>query len=266
MIKELFCGGELKKIKELEKSWASSRGENINLNKEIDSIKKANRELEVNLTDITQDRDRLSFILEGQIKEKNLENELNSKYPSVRLSYPCRWYNNQIYSVDVRNFFTNPDCNELQDIIAPISNLTDDEKALKCLQWVIKNIKSESDSSVFKHTEYWAYAEEVLHTRRDDCDGFGVLIANLMVASGIPYYKVRINAGEVFNSDGTKAGSHCYCVYYVESKKYWVVMDGCWWVDSKTSVTKRNDYKASKTYGGENSVWFSFNSKFCFKK
>jgi len=160
-------------------------------------------------------------------------------------------------SVDVRDFFVNPHNYLLQAIVAPFKNLKhDDEKALACLRWVIQNIKYVSEKSKYGLEEFWCFPSEVLKTRMGDCDDGAILLANLMLACGIPYWKIRLTAGLV------PEGGHAYVTYYCESRDYWVVLDWCY-RPSLTPIPERPHYKNSQIY---REVWLSWNQKYAFYK
>ncbi len=93
-----------------------------------------------------------------------------------------------------------------------------------------------------------------------DCEDGAILLANIMVRSGIPYYKVRITAGDVDDNKGNRGG-HCFVVYYCESKDKWVILDWCYWADENTKIENRKDYKDENYY---KSIWFSWNQYYSF--
>jgi len=74
---------------------------------------------------------------------------------------------------------------------------------------------------------------------------------------GIPYYKIRMTAGD------TEAGGHAYLTYYCESEDKWVAMDWCYYPDQNIPVKSKLDYKDSSLYG---EVWFSFNERYAFSR
>jgi predicted transglutaminase-like cysteine proteinase len=93
-------------------------------------------------------------------------------------------------------------------------------------------------------------------TKRGDCDDGAILMANLMLTCGVPYWKIRLTCGD------TPIGGHAYLTYYCEETNRWVAMDWCY--HPKTSqVSKRKDYKESPIY---TKVWFSWNLKYAYSK
>ena len=71
--------------------------------------------------------------------------------------------------------------------------------------------------------ENWQYANETLERKKGDCEDGAILIANIMILSGVPYWRVRINVGNV------KGGYHAYITYLREKDGEWYVLDWCYW-------------------------------------
>jgi len=204
-------------------------------------------------------RNKLAEKMELSEREKELmelEIELNSKYPKKVITYTGRYIpNHGSLNIDVRGFLINPMCKEIQ-FSKVWSDLPDDEKALMCLKWVIDNIKYTPDKTEFDLEEYWTYPQELLFTKKGDCDDGAILLANIMELSGIPYFKIRLTCGS------TPDGGHAYVTYYREIDKTWVNLDWCYY-PSKKQISERDNYKDEKQYGD---VWFSWNRKYCFQK
>lgn len=180
----------------------------------------------------------------------------NNKYPKATIVYQGRSI--PVFgaaSVDVRTFYTNPLSYELTPLVKDFGG-GDDDKALACLKWVMANVAYQSDFSLFGLEEFWALPFETLLTRRGDCDDGAILLANLMQAAGIPYWKIRLTAGLV------PEGGHAYVTYFCEEKGYWVALDWCY-NPSDASIAERPDYKLSPIYM---EVWFSWNSRYSFAK
>ena len=176
-----------------------------------------------------------------------LETKWNTRRPHTEnFRYPARTLLNrsELLKIDPRIFFTPADGD------LPVINGDDpDAIAFKCLQWVHKNIKYTSDISQFKHEEEWLFAHETLLLRNGDCDDGSILMANMMVKSGIPYWRVRLNAGL------TRGGGHCF-VTYLSKNEEWLILDWCY--DYKSQGQPWS--KAEKYFD----IWFSFNSRFLF--
>lgn len=194
-------------------------------------------------------------LFKEQPEEHTKEDYYNNKYPKYPITYSGRTLANsqEMISIDVRNFFTPYDF-ELKTL--SIFTGDDDYKALKCVEWVIDNITYVTDKSQFGISEEWMFPYETLVTRKGDCDDGAILMANLMLISGIPYWKIRLVAGN------STAGGHCYVTYYVENKDKWVILDWCFWPNKKL-IKDRIEYKLDKRY---KEVWFSWNQKYSFYK
>jgi predicted transglutaminase-like cysteine proteinase len=215
----------------------------VNPNK-IDSLTSENNALKVeNKSLITQ--------LYPNPKEK----ELNEKYPQTIVRYKRR-ETDDYYEIDVRDYF------QLYDADIPIvSGKSDDEKAVNALKHVINNITYTPDKTTYGYSEYWAYPYQTMKRKKGDCEDGAILLANIMVKSGIPYWKVRITCGDVDDGKGN-AGGHAFVVYYYEEGDYWVLLDWCYWENLK-EISKRKDYKDENYY---KDIWFSFNEKYAFRK
>jgi predicted transglutaminase-like cysteine proteinase len=155
--------------------------------------------------------------------------------------------------MDPRFFFEN------QDNGLPLqTGANHDEVALKSLQWVIQNITYTSDLAQFKNPEEWLFPAETLFLRKGDCEDGAILMANMMVKAGIPYWRIRLNAGDVWDGSGIpmtggKIG-HCWVTYLRESDNVWVILDWCY----NAGIHK---WKDAEDYFD---IWFSFNRDFIF--
>lgn len=148
--------------------------------------------------------------------------------------------------VDPKIFFT------LDNSIPIVKGKDNDEKAFAALKWVIDNYDYESDTAQFKDPEVWLFAFEALDLKHGDCEDGAILLANIMIKSGIPYWRVRLNTGDV------EGGGHCWVTYLRESDNQWLIMDWCYWPnDSLKGIT----WKEAEKYFD---IWFSFNQKFIF--
>ena len=202
--------------------------------------------------------DSLEYVIEGLEKEldkyePNKDEEYwNNKYPKTTLTYKGRKMPglDTVLDIDVR-VFINPN-----DKTIPTFDGKDDEIMLKSLIWVIENITYTPDKTQNGLNEYWMFPYETLKTRKGDCEDGAILLYNIALKSGIPYWKLRLSAGNV------KGGGHAYLTYLVEETNRWVVVDWCYW-ENKLPMNQRKDYKDEKNYY---EVWFSWNQRYCFSK
>lgn len=187
-------------------------------------------------------------------KKNSLEDEFNNKYPQVDLTYN-RIERDNHYQVDLRNFIF-----EYDTLTPTVEGKTDDEKALNGLKWVIKNIKYVIDKTEYGFDEFWAYHYQTLRHKKGDCEDGAILLYNILLKSGVPYWKLRLSAGWV-KQNNIKIG-HAYLTYYCEETKKWVILDWCYW-PNELPINQRKDYKDEENYLD---VWFSWNQKYCFTK
>ena len=93
--------------------------------------------------------------------------------------------------VDVRDFLSEKSrfdiTNRAKDFICDLSIASPE----KILQWVADHIHYKSEVS-----DYWQTIGETLSSGIGDCEDGAILLANLMLFAGLPYYKVLVT---VFN-------------------------------------------------------------------
>lgn len=212
---------------------------------------------------------------ENTILIKNLEKELSKyKRSEKQIYYEDKYLKTDIvYSgrrllninknidVDVRNFININDYS-VKNIVSDLklNDKSDDEKVIICLKWVIDNIKYVSDSTKGVN-EFWQFPYETLYYMSGDCEDMSILLTNMIIVSGVPSWKVRINAGDVDDGKGNKGG-HCFTVYYSEVENKWVLLDACYWTNL-LSVKDRKEYKDESFYI---TTWFSFSKDYCWYK
>lgn len=203
--------------------------------------------------------------------DKDYESIYNNKYPKADILYDGRkvpWRQGR-YNIDVRNFFNVYDSTvrELTESIILNKDIPDNSKALLCLCWVIDNVKYAYDLNPDGTiTDYWNFPFETLLPRNfdspqlyGDCEDNAILLANMMVIAGIPYWRVRLTVGDVDDGHGN-AGGHAFVTYFDEPRKRWVLLDPVFY-PNKLSIEQRKDYDQETYY---KSVWFSWNLKYSF--
>lgn len=258
------CPDSSQEIVVLENSLANAIKERNEFSKENLDLEKKVSDMEVKITDLT--------IALSQTPLAPSEREIywENKYPKADdVRWTCRYIYNlagekEACQVDPRIFWQT-NSGELRDIGLSIKALfrlknkrepSFDELALECLRWVKKNVKYTSDKSVFGVEEYWQFWYETLEIKTGDCEDGAIMLANLMLSVGIPYWRVRLNAGEV------KGGGHAYVTYCRETDDEFVTLDWCYWVNDKLPKD-RPLHRDERDYYG---IWWSWNTKFIFKK
>lgn len=192
------------------------------------------------------------------------EEYYNNKYPKTDITYgsrPIIGVGNRC-AIDLRDFFNKYD-SEIRNVVngLMLADKTDDEKAIMCLRWVLSNVKYALDNTV-GYSEYWKFAYETLASKLGDCEDQSILLSNIMLIAGIPYWKIRLTAGKVDDGQGN-TGGHCFVTYFCESKGIWVLLDCTYYPNFDLLVTQRQDYKDEPYYA---ETWFSWNEKYCFAK
>ena len=129
--------------------------------------------------------------------------------------------------------------------------------------------------------EYWSYSYQTFLRGYGDCEDGAILMYDILRKSGIPAWKLRVNAGYVNNLDGSpqmtpdgRDGGHAWLTYYVESQFWkgkdkredkWVVLDWCnghkYARDVTTPLGEREQWSAD-IY--DTNIELSFNEKFCW--
>ena len=93
-----------------------------------------------------------------------------------------------------------------------------------------------------------------------NCDSQALLLASMIVGSGVPYWKVRVSAGDVVWGGGS--GGHAYVTYYCEDSDEWVLLDTTFFPNNDEIIDRKN-YKDEEMY---KNTWFSFDTKYAYAK
>jgi len=147
-----------------------------------------------------------------------------------------------------KRVFVDPRIFYQQDHTLPTYSGTNDEIASKCLHYVNLKIKYTKDDK-----DYWQFAYETRERKKGDCEDGAILMVNMMIMSGIPYWRVRLNAGKV------KGGGHTYVTYLREENNEWYILDWCYWYKESKNFGKKWD-DAEKYF----TIWGSWNQKYVF--
>ena len=187
-------------------------------------------------------------LLAVKVEEDIQEEYWNNKHPKQNITYK-RSETDGLYQIDVRNYFTAFDSS-----IPMVDGDSNDTKALNALKFIRSNIRYVSDKSSYALDEYWAYSYQTLKRRLGDCEDGAILMANITLKSGIPYWRIRLNAGDV------KGGGHAYVTYCRETDNQFVVLDWCYWY-KHLDIKDRKLHSEERDYYG---IWFSWNQKYSF--
>lgn len=188
--------------------------------------------------------------LAKEIKTEELEDYWNNRIKPTTLTYGARYWGTKRIPADPRIYF-----NPTDSLLPIISGKSNDEIAIRCHNWVIYNIIYKAEDK-----ETWQFPFETLHRRAGDCEDGAIVMANMMLKAGIPYWRIRLNAGSV------QGGGHAYVTYLAEDG-IWYVLDWCYWPKESQNLKKK--WKDAEKYNEEDKnfgIWFSWNTKYIFRK
>lgn len=184
--------------------------------------------------------------------EKKSEDEIyyNNKYPTLNVAYK-RIDKLGSGAIDVRAFL------QPYNHYYPTFKGKDDQIALNSLKWVIEKITYKTDKNLYKEREYWAFPHETLREKEGDCEDGALLLASIMLYNGIKPWKIRVTAGYVLAPGQSQQSGHAYVTYYCEETKSWVLLDWCYYPNTR-EIKYRTSYHEVEMY---KDIWFSFNSE-----
>lgn len=143
-------------------------------------------------------------------------------------------------------------CKENNDKVPIVTGDSNDKKAANALLRVQRKIRYVTESK-----EQWQYANETIALEQGDCEDGAILLYNMMVASGIPSWRIRLNCGEVQHPTAKGTIGHAYVTYLAEKDNQWYILDWCYWPTESKGLQLR--WSDGKKYFG---IWFSWNQDF----
>lgn len=123
-----------------------------------------------------------------------------------------------------------------------------DDVASTCLNYVSRYFKYTSDEK-----EFWQYADESVSRMKGDCEDGAIMMYNMMVASGVPSWRLRLNAGLVDAASTAPSMGHAWVTYLREKDNQWIVLDWCYY---PSQAKKGLLWKDAEHY---HKIWFSWN-------
>ena len=222
----------------LRQEIAALETQNVILREQQDSLLSEIGELEKDL--------ELYRLINAPDEDEELREYWEFKRPKTndfRYAARAAQYGGPRILMDPRVFFT-----PIDDAIPIVHGDTNDEKAYNALRRVVFNVRYKTDQELYGATEHWPFAYETLHLRQGDCDGGAILMANIMLKSGVPEWRIRLCAGSV------KGGGHAWVTYLRESDDKWVILDWCYWPQDSLSGLL---WKDAENYFR---IWFSWNN------
>jgi predicted transglutaminase-like cysteine proteinase len=250
-IKKLFSAS--KELEDCRKNYVSCLSEKETFRAELSTCEYSLEQKQKELAIATQQIVELQKLVP---KPDVWEEFYNNKYPVQNITYGIKETDGE-YEIDVRNFF------QYHDFSLPIvQGKNNDEKAFAALCWTIDNIRYVPDKEEYGFEEYWAFSFQTMKRKKGDCEDGAILMANIMMRSGIPYWRVRLNAGNI------SGGGHCYVTYCRETDNKFIVLDWCYWANKKP-ISERPTHEEERNYNDKEKnfyCWFSWNEKLSFGK
>lgn len=206
--------------------------------------------------------DKISY--NQRLHESELKEYYNTKHPTQNIVYKSRYMpgvSGQMFT-DIKNFITTN--NFLIDgIVSQLGtdslDLSFDEKAEIIQKWVIDSVSYRYDQHVSGYLEFWQFPFETISLGTGDCEDGAVLMASLMIASGIPNYRVRVAGGLVATGQpSAPTGGHGWCCYLRQTDNKWIPLDWCY-LPELGEIKDRVTIKDNDNYLD---TWFSWNDEY----
>jgi len=198
------------------------------------------------------------------------ENYWNNKHPVSNVTYVGRVlpfpYNDKRVSLDVRTFVQPNDVN-IQNWLKKhdfkvVNKLKTDDVVMKAYDAHQKEFfKYAYDEDTFNTIEMWVFPFELRALRKLgkglDCDDYANSIASMLIAMGVPRYRVRVTAGVTYSGFG-----HCTVYYLLDDQKTWVHLNSTspYYIIPE-NINELPVFGDSKDIIGIKHVWFSYNDK-----
>lgn len=145
-----------------------------------------------------------------------------------------------------------------KDIGLPIFKGKDRDKiVMLCFKWVVDHISYQTDYEKFGVVEKWEDIDDVLETRRADCESMSTLLYVLCRIHGINPLQIKFVAGEVVIGGGT--GGHAWIEYMSDStitSMQWTILDPAYDPYNYAPFDKRKPAGLDKRYVRR---WFEIN-------
>lgn len=136
--------------------------------------------------------------------------------------------------------------NFVKEVVGVKLSDTNDEKAYKIMRWVQDMIEYKSDIKNYGQMEWWTTPSQTLNRMSGDCEDGAFLMHSMMLNAGIPWDQIRTYGGSVMVGQGAATGGHGWTAYKRETDDEWVVLDWCYYPNTKQiadRTTMRYDIK-----------------------
>ena len=200
----------------------------------------------------------------------------NKKWETAPIIYTGRALRGESYKkqidVDVKAFIKENDA-ILWHVITQVGLRKDtpNETALAVQNFVCNFLKYKYDDESVDCPEFWLFPFESIQSEIGDCEDGAILIAALLINAGIPNWRVKVCAAQVFADpvfapSETELGGHAYCIYLAdredsERKLEWVILDWCYLQDPEIPIEEKPLARNGGQEGAYQEVWFTFNNE-----
>jgi predicted flap endonuclease-1-like 5' DNA nuclease len=200
----------------------------------------------------------------------------NRKWKTAPIIYTGRALRGESYKkqidADVKAFIKENDA-ILWHVIkqAGLRKDTPNETALAIQNFVCNFLKYKYDDETVDCPEFWLFPFESIQSEIGDCEDGAILIAALLINAGIPNWRVKVCAAQVFADpvfapSDTELGGHAYCIYLADREKSerkleWVILDWCYLQDPEVPIEEKPLARNGGQEGAYREVWFTFNDE-----
>ena len=132
-----------------------------------------------------------------------------------------------------------------------------DDRVIKILEFVYRNVKYVSDEKNYGALENWADGITTWLRKKDDCDGLNALIYILSRLSGISDMNLWSVIGDANNT------GHYWLEYLSPKTGQWYFIDGTYWPSFQKIPARPPMRLTDKKYQKR---WFKFNEQYIFKQ
>ncbi|MHA2289919.1 MAG: DUF4332 domain-containing protein [Promethearchaeota archaeon] len=200
----------------------------------------------------------------------------NSKWDTAPIIYTGRALRGESYKkqidADVKTFIKDNDA-ILWHVITQVGlrKETPNDTALAIQNFVCNFLKYKYDDETVDCPEFWLFPFEAIQSEIGDCEDGAILIASLLINAGIPAWRVKVCAAQVFADpvfapSDTELGGHAYCIYLAdrsesERKLEWVILDWCYLQDPEVPIEEKPLARNGGQEGAYQEIWFTFNNE-----
>ncbi|MHA2180150.1 MAG: DUF4332 domain-containing protein, partial [Promethearchaeota archaeon] len=205
----------------------------------------------------------------------------NKKWETSPIIYTGRALRGKSYKkqidADVKAFIKENDA-ILWHVITQVGLRKDtpNETALAIQNFVCNFLKYKYDDETVDCPEFWLFPFESIQSEIGDCEDGAILIAALLINAGIPNWRVKVCAAQVFADpvfapSDTELGGHAYCIYLADReetarKLEWVILDWCYLQDPEVPIEEKPLARNGGQEGAYQEVWFTFNDEYSWSQ